>query len=331
MAVLEAINNDRDKPSAEAKEAAPVELPKTPVGEHRADEGKKVKVGLPKEEKTSGIPAWGWVGGIIVVLVIGWVIQDSSPSVLLTEKNNTVRIATVDTMISDADQMTLIRVPAGEFEMGSEEWNNDESPVHTVWLNEYWIDQTEVTNVMYQQCVEAGACDRPGGDNYWKDAYQDHPVVMVSWYQAKDYCEWAGRRLPTEAEWEKAAWGGMEGMKYPWGNEGPVCTKGAENGGQFNKCEGRTVPVGSFAPNGYGLYDMAGNVLEWVADWYEKDFYGRSPYENPSGPSDGNHRDLRGGSFINGGVNLRVVHRDDYAPDGWNIMIGFRCAASHSP
>ena len=246
-----------------------------------------------------------------------------------TAKNTPTAITTFGTMVSDVDGMTLVNVPAGEFEMGSEDGDEDESPVHTVWLDEYWIDQTEVTNALYQQCVESGSCDPPAAWYYHGDnLYRDYPVRLVRWYDARDYCEWAGRRLPTEAEWEKAARGGLEGMKYSWGNEAPVCTKDAENGASFGLPDGSdTMEVGSFAPNGYGIYDMAGNVWEWVADWYGEDYYKRSPYENPNGPLDGDLRVLRGGGWLNVSL-LRVADRVSFGPVNRFEFLGFRCALS---
>jgi formylglycine-generating enzyme required for sulfatase activity len=215
--------------------------------------------------------------------------------------------------------------------MGSENGSSDEHPVHTIYLDDYWIYQTEVTNRMYALCVEAKICESPESSEYGNDDSADHPVVTVSWYDAQTYCEWVGGRLPTEAEWEKAARGGLENMSYPWGNEAPVCDLGAENGAQFNDCNGESVPVGSFAPNGYGLYDMAGNVWEWVADWYVSDYYQNSPLENPIGPEYGDFRVLRGGSSSYNYSSLRVAYRRNSSPAIAFYLSGFRCALSPQP
>lgn len=237
-----------------------------------------------------------------------------------------------ETWTSPADGMTLACIPAGEFRMGSNE-NDDESPVHTVYLDAFWMNQTEVTNAMYAQCVDAGKCNLPSDTGRFYDSgYQDHPVVYMSWHDAQAYCKWRGARLPTEAEWEKAARGGLEGKTYPWGDETPVCTSGAINGAQYRSCDGQTVAVGSFAANGYGLYDMSGNVWEWVADWYDSGYYGSSPSSNPAGPEEGSSRVLRGGSWFDYDRDLRLAYRSGmYFPNVSDNDNGFRCARSASP
>jgi iron(II)-dependent oxidoreductase len=212
--------------------------------------------------------------------------------------------------------------------MGSEDGEDDESPVHTVYLDAYWIDKYEVTNAQYALCVQAGECDVPSCGNYEDPQYADHPVVCVNWYDAQSYTEWVGGRLPTEAEWEKAARGGLEGQLYPWGNEVPICTLDAENGAKFRGCIGETVEVGSFAPNGYGLFDMAGNVWEWVSDWYDENYYSISPSENPQGPSGSIQRVLRGGSFRDNQNLARCAYRARLNPGGRFYFNGFRVVVS---
>jgi serine/threonine protein kinase/formylglycine-generating enzyme required for sulfatase activity len=215
----------------------------------------------------------------------------------------------------------MVYVPAGEFTMGSDE-HSDEQPVHTVYLDAFYIDKTEVTNAQYRECVEAGACDTPSKTTNYDDAdYAQHPVVYVSWDDADAYCRWAGKRLPTEAEWEKAA-RGTDGRTYPWG-EGIDCDHA-----QYSECGGRTVSVGS-KPKGaspYGALDMAGNVWEWVSDWYGEDYYSQSPARNPPGPDSGKLRVLRGGSWYGEPDNVRCANRYGYTPDGTNLNVGFRCA-----
>ena len=150
---------------------------------------------------------------------------------------NTTVLGIGSTMISPIDGMVQIYVPAGEFEMGSTDGDSDEQPVHTVYLDAYWIDQTEVTNSMYALCVADRVCDKPGGGYYGGAAFANHPVVTVSWYDAEDYCTWAGRALPSEAQWEKAA-RGIDGRIFPWGNAVPDC-----NLAQFSGCDGETISV----------------------------------------------------------------------------------------
>jgi formylglycine-generating enzyme required for sulfatase activity len=196
------------------------------------------------------------------------------------------------------------------------------------------MDQTEVTNAMYARCVADGDCSPPRytGSNtrsrYYGDAaYADYPVIWVAWSQAVAYCTWAGRQLPTEAQWEYAARGGLAGATYPWGNESPSCTLGAENGAQYRDCPpDDTIAVGSYFPNGYGLYDMAGNVWEWAADWYGP--YSSAAVENPVGPASEDYRAMRGGSWSNYGNYLRVALRLRSTPAYAGIYLGFRCARS---
>jgi eukaryotic-like serine/threonine-protein kinase len=225
--------------------------------------------------------------------------------------------------------MEMVYVPAGEFSMGSLVDTADEQPVHTVYLDAYWIDRTEVTNVMYSQCVQAGACLRPfmNGSNthsyyYSNPQYANYPVIDLRWGSAEKYCAWAGRRLPTEAEWEKAA-RGTDGRTYPWGNDNPN-----DSLLNFNSPAGDTAAVGSYlhGTSPYGALDMAGNVSEWVADWYDAGYYGASPKSNPTGPADGQYRVVRGGSWFSSVYLVRSADRHFLAPDTRDILVGFRCA-----
>jgi len=220
----------------------------------------------------------------------------------------------------------MVYVPAGEFTMGSDEGYSDEQPVHSVYLDAFYSDKTEVTNAQYRKCVEAGACEEPGWPGCWDDSdfnAPDQPVVCVTWYQAQDYCEWAGARLPTEAEWEKAA-RGTDGRTYPWGDEW--------HDDYANWCcekeYGYAAPVGSFPAGAspYGALDMMGNVWEWVADWYWKNYYSQSPGRNPPGPDSGEKRVLHGGSWGNDPSFVRSANRYGNAPDYRNNFVGFRCA-----
>ncbi|MCD4752071.1 MAG: SUMF1/EgtB/PvdO family nonheme iron enzyme [Anaerolineaceae bacterium] len=242
------------------------------------------------------------------------------------------------TMIREKDGMEMVYVPAGEFTMGSEDGDEDEQPVHDVVLEAYWIDKFEITNRQYEQCVEEGACGTPSSvksytrNNYYgNEAYQDYPVIYVSREQSQAYCEWVGGKLPTEAEWEKAA-RGIDERSYPWGNENPICS--LVNYGGKNGCVGDTSKVGSY-PSGaspYGALDMAGNVWEWVADWYDEDYYNDSLSENPTGPTTGSSRVLRGGSWYHQVNSMRTSYRVRIYPYvTYDLSFGFRCAFESQP
>ena len=184
----------------------------------------------------------------------------------------------------------MVLIPAGEFEMGSNDGPNNEQPVHTVYVDAFYMDKYEVTNLDYKKFVLANPQwqkDRIRkalhngmylhhwtGNNY-PTGKANHPVTYVNWYAAMAYAKWAGKRLPTEAEWEKAARGGKSGLKYPWGN---TISRDRAN---YNKYVGDTTAVGKYLANGYGLYDMAGNVWEWCLDAYDENFYFSSPPRNP--------------------------------------------------
>jgi len=263
-------------------------------------------------------------------------------------------LAAGSTQVAGADGTTMVFVPAGEFPMGSKVGLTDEQPVHTVYLDAFWLDQTEATNAQYAKCVEAGVCVPPSSTEYYADAsYATHPVVFVSWNKAKDYCAWVGRRLPTEAEWEKAAtWNPATGEKYvyPWGDTFD-CRKGNFDDetdvdatmmpGSHLNCDGfpRAAPVGSF-PGGaspYGALDMGGNVWEWVHDAFIetdpltasiKNYYAVSPASNPQGvdPAISIYRVMRGGSWNWTFGFGRSAYRLWYALDDSYDNVGFRCA-----
>jgi eukaryotic-like serine/threonine-protein kinase len=238
-------------------------------------------------------------------------------------------------LVSERDGMMQLYVPAGDFLMGAadadNEAANDERPQHTVYLDGYWIDQTGVTNAMYAQCVKTGRCQPPSetssasrNDYYINPQYAPYPVIYVSWDDAKAYCEWAGRRLPTEAEWEKAA-RGTDGRIYPWGNQTPGQTLL-----NFNQLTGDTTAVGYFPAGGspYGALDMAGNVWQWTADWYSDTYYASSPDRNPTGANSGQYRVLRGGAWNSEGVLIRATYRTKLRPYSRSETSGFRCAAT---
>ena len=243
------------------------------------------------------------------------------------------------TQKSTVDGMKMVYIPAGEFEMGASSDDSaaydDEKPQHTVYLDAFWIDATEVTNGMYKNCVQAGACSpqkkyshnaSTGTNHFDESKYSDYPAVYVSWEDADDYCQWADRRLPTEAEWEKAAKGETD-YRYPWGNSSP--------NSDLANCDGMvgdTVKVGSYPAGAsvYGALDMTGNVYEWVSDLYGENYYSVSASENPQGPSSGSTHVIRGGSFFAEAKYSRTTYRatpsssktEGYGSGNW----GFRCA-----
>ena len=238
------------------------------------------------------------------------------------------------------DGMAMVFVPAGDFIMGSDSGNSDEQPVQKVNLKAFWIDQTEVTNAMYALCVKSTACkglteisSNLHKDYYSNPDYADYPVLNVSWFDAYNYCRWTGGRLPSEAEWEKAARGGLEGKQYPWGDGPPTCLNGALSGAQMDDCRSDdTKRVASFGANGYGLYDMAGNVYEWTNSLYEPYPYlttdGREDrYANP----DNSPRVARGGSWSHGGYYLYVTNRSSESPNVRWDALGFRCISNIQP
>lgn len=247
-------------------------------------------------------------------------------------------------IIMDELDIPMAFVPAGPFMMGSDSGADDEQPVHLVFLDDFYIDIYEVTNAWFAECVDAGVCDTPADTTsfdssysrshyYGNPEYDDYPVIYVSWYDARDYCGWRGARLPTEAEWEKAARGGLERKTYPWGNEEPVREFGALNGASFNDASNATDTdrVGSYSPNGYGLYDMAGNLWEWVSDWYDENYYANAASSNPSGPGEDGFPVIRGGSWSDSEMRLRVSDRRFNAPESGALNIGFRCARDFAP
>jgi formylglycine-generating enzyme required for sulfatase activity len=235
-------------------------------------------------------------------------------------------------------------IPAGEFEMGSYDGESDEKPVHTVYLDAFYMDKYEVTNAQYARFLNeygkntdaAGSTllntnseycliEKVGNTYRSKSGYENHPVVVVTWYGATAYTQFYGKRLPTEAEWEKAARSGLVGKKYPWGDS--ITHDDANYDGTDGRDKwDRSSPVGSFAPNGYGLYDMAGNASEWCSDWYASDYYAQSPKLNPQGPASGQARVCRGGSWNLYPDAMRAANRGGGLPWLSGSNQGFRCA-----
>ena len=242
--------------------------------------------------------------------------------------------------VNPTDGLEYAQAPAGTFRMGcvpdDTECYPREVPRHEVRISKpFWIARTEVPVHAYERFVAAAGLampPEPQGLEDFNDGWskKSHPIVKVTWDEARSYCEWAGGRLPTEAEWEYAARGGLDGLKYPWGNER------SHDEANYWRSGGRdvwknTAPVGSFSSNGFGLYDMAGNVYEWIADWYDEEYYQHSLGVDPAGPSRGRQRVVRGGAgFINPAV-LRISTRLENAPDARRLGVGFRCALDFAP
>ena len=250
----------------------------------------------------------------------------------------------------------MVLIPAGEFRMGSNSGDPDEKPAHSVYVDAFYMDKYEVTNAQYAAFLNAKGKHTESGKTWLnigrggsvrieyvagvyraKGGYENHPVTYVSWYGAVAYSKWKGKRLPTEAEWEKAARGNLSGLTYPWGNSID------RNKANYNNHIRDTTAVGTYTANGYGLYDMAGNVWEWCLDEYNSGFYAVSPSQNPLSGANSirwildnytgvkSSRVLRGGSWDNTGQNVRVADRYAFTPSFTNRFYGFRCARTVSP
>jgi formylglycine-generating enzyme required for sulfatase activity len=255
-----------------------------------------------------------------------------------SEPDPTEELGIGSTRVSTKDCMTLVYVPEGKFTMGDPTLNNwsrdDRKPIHTVTMDAFWIDQTEVTNAMYSKFVnETGQGVEAFTQYEFLASLENSPIVNVSWFEASAYCEWAGRRLPTEAEWEKAG-RGTEAARYPWGEayiDGNYLNTSEYNLWLFSGSDDGylyAAPVGSY-PDGaspYGALDMLGNVEEWVADYYQSDYYSEGHNANPPGPSIGSERVIRGSSYES--TNTRITDRWSADPLSRNYLVGFRCALS---
>jgi sulfatase modifying factor 1 len=224
---------------------------------------------------------------------------------------------------SDRSIEELVLIPGGEFLMGSDS-EGDHRPVHKVYIDSFYIDRHEVTNAQYLAFCEATGHRLPdfwGMDGFrCGPDYPNYPVVTVSWHDAVEYAKWCGKRLPTEAEWEYAARGGLAGMNYPTGD-----TLDPSDGNYNQSGQGGPVAVGSYPANGFGLHDVQGNVVEWVRDFYDPDYYSSSPAANPPGPASGRFRVIRGGGWHSGAYCNSVYYRNALPPGWVDFNVGFRC------
>jgi iron(II)-dependent oxidoreductase len=240
-------------------------------------------------------------------------------------------LATVSLTAQQIQQFVsgMVLISAGEFMMGKDvPGGADFSPAHKVLIDSFYLDAQEVTNGAYKKFCEATGTALP---EFWNtkefrcgDAFPDNPVVGVNWYDAQKYAAWAGKRLPTEAEWEYAARGGLQGMEYPTGNDWNKPKARQDSSGWQNLIR----QVRQEAPNAYGLYDMDGNVWEWVFDVYDEEYYKISPSDNPRGPQKGINRVIRGGSWHSGAMCKKVYYRKGLPPNWNDFAVGFRCAGN---
>ena len=270
-------------------------------------------------------------------------VRNDARSPTTAEAEKVISITAESEIVSESDGTTMLLIPTGTFEMGDSfgEGLPHEQPVHTVTVNAFYMDATEVTNAAYKQFLDATGHKTPES---WDDpAFNapDQPVVGVAWFDAAAYAQWAGKRLPTEAEWEYAARGGRAGVRYPWGDE--ITHDDANYKGK----DGQDIwdgpaPVGSFPQNSYGLYDMGGNVWEWCTDEYDDKFYSVSQENNPIAgklitfmnddfANVNTRRVMRGGSWSSADHKLRVASRNFLNPQNTSQITGFRCVRTPGP
>src|SRR5262245_34234035 len=274
------------------------------------------------------------VGWSLALLAVGaWTVAAGPPPTMKDGQPPAVETT------KGKDGASMILIPAGPFTMGSNDGLPNERPEHTVTLDAYYIDQYEVTLSLYRKFLEVDKHEPPlTWDDEAASTVGDRPAIGIKWKSAAAYCQWAGKRLPTEAEWEKAA-RGADGRRYPWGDMQPFVDIANYNRGVWvsegitlmpvtSGLEGMSVRHGlkGGGKSPFGVFHMAGNAAEWVADWYERDYYGKSPGKNPSGPPTGEKRVLRGGSWADVPSALRVTARFSAEPDFEDRTTGFRCA-----
>ena len=319
----------------------------------------RVATRLGRRDASADTNGDGIVNVLDLVLVaqhLGETVGMTPPTVPVTpEPQPTVPQPTVTPTPPVDPYEGMERIPAGEFRMGSNSGGNDEKPVHSVYVDEFYMDTYEVTNAEYAAFLNAKGKHAEAGNTWYrlgwvgsrieyvsrvyrvKAGYENHPVNYVSWYGAMAYAAWKGKRLPTEAEWEKAARGGLVGLKYPWGN-----SIDSTRANYDNHIKGTTA-VGKYSANGYGLYDMSGNVMEWCLDEYNSGFYAISPARNPLSGANSimwildnyagikSFRVWRGGSWGDRASSLRVADRKDGSPTNKDSYRGFRCVKDVVP
>ncbi len=272
----------------------------------------------------------------LLILIVYYYYRDSVTTERQGERGGLEGEVPAEATIVKVGDERMALVPAGEFTMGAthEESGGDEYPQRAVYVDAFFIDLYEVTNAQYKEFVDATGHRVPYVAQEWAQPYNwvngtypggkgDHPVVLVSGEDATAYAAWMGKRLPTEAEWEKACRSGLTGKKYPWGDQ---IERGLANFDYSLIVDAAMKPVGSYPPNSFGLYDMAGNVWEWCSDWYGEKYYTSGDYFNPGGPEEGAYRVLRGGSFVNKEEHIECSQRSKDVPYRATHVIGFRCA-----
>lgn len=256
--------------------------------------------------------------------------DNRSPAPYGIEADHPTTLPSPPAEITGKDGAPMVLVPAGVFTMGSENGDDDEFPIHRVQLDAFYIDKFEVTNGRFGRFVDAIQSEPPWGfeDQTTPIVRAERPVRWVNWIEAIGYCFWAGKRLPTEAEWEKAA-RGTDGRAYPWGSDPPTPVHAVYGMKAVSEIGDRET-----GKSPYGVYDMAGNLYEWVMDWYDPNYYANFAYEvavNPRGPSVGTAKVQRGGAYTNTAYRLRSSFRTKGDPLEQDPRVGFRCVQDVTP
>ena len=279
-----------------------------------------------------------WKFNWMLLVLLAFSVYAEDEKAVVVESAKELKGGTAKKIIWKKDGSEMALIPAGSFEMGDsknepEDYMKRSRPVHTVELDAFYMDVHEVTVGQFREFVNQSGykydfnqADLYGGTVAKYSPGDEYPMVYVNWNDATAYAKWAGKRLPTEAEWEYAARGGLVGKRYPWGDEishDDANYTGTGGKDKWSKCS----PIGSFAANEYGLYDMVGSVGEWCQDWYGEDYYSNSPAKDPPGPGTGKYQVLRGGDWYLNPLLLRVAYRSFNSPIGRGSRVGFRCVS----